>query len=229
MKKILIILASLSMFFISCNKEKVLPEGAVDLGFKNLYWAEYNFSAPDESASGPYFAWGETGVPSSYTWDSYSLAELSVEESIYKMKKYVTSANYAVSGKPDNATTLYKEDDVVRTIMGGKWRMPTKAEADQLLATRLNSKYNWKEETVKGKKGVRITYLETGASIFFPYVGYKDGNALKDSGKVLFWTSELSQDKPWKAWAGVIETDGEKCVPTTFERYVGMVIRPVTK
>ena len=229
MKKILIFVASLSVLFVSCNKEKVIPEGAVDLGFKKLYWAESNFSAPAESASGPYFAWGMTGVPSSYTWETYSLAEFSSEESIFKMKKYVTSANYAADGKPDNATILYKDDDVVRVNMGEKWRMPTKAEVDQLLATRTNSKYNWKEEKVNGNNGIRITYLETGASIFFPYVGYKEGNQLKDSGKVLFWTSELSQDKPWKAWAGVIETDGDKCVTTTFERNLGMVIRPVTK
>ena len=47
----------------------------------------------------------------------------------YTLTKYCTDSLY---GTVDNKTTLDPEDDAATQIMGGKWRMPTSKELDEL-------------------------------------------------------------------------------------------------
>ena len=48
------------------------------------------------------------------------------------MTKYCSKSSYGYNGFTDTKTTLDPEDDVAHVKWGGKWRIPTKTEMDEL-------------------------------------------------------------------------------------------------
>ena len=98
----------------------------VDLGLPSgLKWAVCNVGADSPEGYGFYFAWGETETKSRYSWNTYKWCN----GSYYTQTKYCTNSSY---GTVDNKTTLDLSDDAARANWGGSWRMPTKAEQDEL-------------------------------------------------------------------------------------------------
>lgn len=127
----------------------------VDLGL-SVGWASCNVGATSPEEFGDHYAWGEVEPKEYYGWDNYKWKG-SVEWS--SVVKY--SAEFGL-------VILEPGDDVAHVSYGGKWRMPTKEELEELIA----NCYNQFVE-LEGVKGVRYTSKQNGNSIFIPLAGYK--------------------------------------------------------
>ena len=132
----------------------------VDLGL-SVKWATCNVGASSPSDYGDYYAWGETFTKSSYTEDN--------------------SKTYSKSMGNIGGNSSY---DVARYRWGGSWRLPTKAECQELI-----DKCTWTWTTQGGHNGYKVTG-KNGKSIFLPAAGWRDGtspNLVGEGG--LYWSS----------------------------------------
>ena len=101
-----------------------VPNDCVDLGLASgLLWAKYNMGTPEPTQLGNYYAWGETSPKKKYYSDNYKY---------YKWKGYdlnrITKYN-----EEDGKTVLELEDDAARANLGVGYRIPTKADWEELL------------------------------------------------------------------------------------------------
>lgn len=175
------------------------PEGvvAVDLGLPSgTKWANMNVGAKKVEDYGLYFAWGETvGYTSDtsdghvFDWASYKWCNGSETT----LTKYCTEDSY---GTVDNKTVLDLEDDAAYMNWGSAWRMPTKAEVEELLN---NTTSTW--TTVNGVKGRRFTSKTNGNSIFLPAAGLRLGLSFGPAGsRGYYWSSSLYESIPSSAY-----------------------------
>ena len=131
----------------------------VDLGLPSgLKWATCNVGATAPEEYGDYFAWGETETKATYDLSNYKWCNGTYES----MTKYCTNSEYGIV---DNKTTLELSDDAARVNWGGSWRMPTKAEQDELRNT---DNCTWEWTTQNGVNGYKVTSKKNGNSIFLP-------------------------------------------------------------
>ena len=72
--------------------------------------------------------------------------------------------------------------DIAMEKMGGRWRMPTKYEVEELM---MGCNIKW---TVQNNVEGILVSTRNGGSIFLPAAGTIDGTEV-DSGKVVIWTS----------------------------------------
>ncbi len=81
--------------------------------------------------------------------------------------------------------------DAATAIWGGDWRMPTNAELKELFD---NCTWTW--TTQNGVNGYKVTG-PSGASIFLPAAGYRDGSSLEvDGGVGKYWSSTPYEKLP---------------------------------
>ncbi len=189
------------------TQKSTIPAGAVDLGIVmtredgttyKLYWATSNLckdglcSNPEDY--GDYYAWGETEPKLNYSWSTYKWCKGNSST----MTKYCNESNYGYNGFTDNKTVLAPEDDAAAVALGGSWRMPTKAEQDEL-----RSQCTWTWTTNYNGTGVRgrLVTGPNGNSIFLPAAGYRAGTSLYYAGSYgYYWSSSLSTDSPYYAY-----------------------------
>lgn len=166
MKTIKIIIATLFCtggVLVSCGKVDPTKESdldknenvltAVDLGL-SVKWASQNVGAASQYSLGDYFGWGEIVPKTVFEEEAYRFGT-------NKPDGY-TKYNYI-----DNKTVLDIEDDAARARMGGKWRMPTFSEMEEL---REKCAWKWIEEIDENGhliKGFQITGPSKN-SIFIP-------------------------------------------------------------
>lgn len=160
-------------------KETYKPSGTengkdfVDLGLPSgLKWATCNVGATTPEEYGDYFAWGETESKDYYDFSTYKYCN----GDRYSMTKYCVDSYY---GTVDNKTTLELTDDAARVNWGGNWRMPTRAEQDEL---RNSSNCTWTRTTQNGVKGYKVTSKKNGNSIFLPAAGCRFYDGLCGAG-----------------------------------------------
>jgi hypothetical protein len=134
------------------------PDGveAVDLGL-SVKWANVNMGAKKSTDFGNYYAWGETKPKDYYSWDSY----------IWSRGNSPMLTKYSVG---DRKSQLTLADDAAHANWGGKWRMPTEAECEEL-ANPDNCIWEW--TTNNGINGYKVTSKKTGNSIFLPITGFR--------------------------------------------------------
>ena len=187
----------------------------VDLGLPSgLKWATCNVGATTSEGSGDYFAWGETSPKVDYSWNTYKYCN----GSSTTLTKYNNKSNY---GTVDNKTSLDLIDDAARVNWGGSWRMPTRAEQDEL-----REKCTWTWTTLNGIKGYKVTSKSNGNSIFLPAAGYRNGTDVFPAGSYgVYWSSSLSSDGPFHAYfldfySDYVYWDG-------YDRYYGHAVRAV--
>ena len=186
----------------------------VDMGL-SVKWATMNVGAPIAEEGGDYFAWGEVERKESYMWDNYHYGN-----SRTTLTKYCESAEY---GTVDNKTLLDLLDDAAYMNWGGKWRMPTYNEWDELLR---NSTWTWVEQD--GVKGVRVRSTKNGNCIFLPTTGYKVGADLNYKNDIVgFWTSSLSKNGSYMSYGVSVESPNNTASFYGFNRYNGYPIRAV--
>lgn len=178
----------------------------VDLGL-SVKWATMNIGASNPETSGYYFAWGATSSQSNYTLITY------FDYKEQGMKKYNSKG-----GKSNLAT----EDDAATANWGGTWRMPTRAETEELLA-----KCSWKWTTLNGVNGCQVTG-PNGKSIFLPAAGYRDGSSSFQVGTLgRYWSSSLDNSNDYGAYFMGFSESGNSS--DTHARYCGHPVRAVCK
>ncbi|MBR2486403.1 MAG: hypothetical protein IKB46_01245 [Paludibacteraceae bacterium] len=186
----------------------------VDMGL-SVKWATMNVGATVAEEGGKYFAWGEVEEKESYMWDNYQYGN-----SRTTLTKYCESEEY---GTVDNKTMLDLLDDAAYMNWGGKWRMPTYNEWDELLR---NSTWTWVEQN--GVKGVRVRSTKNGNCIFLPTTGYKVGADLNNKDVIVgFWTSSLSKNGSYMSYGVSVENPSNTASFYGFNRYNGYPVRAV--
>ena len=186
---------------------------AIDLGL-SVKWASCNVGATAPEEYGGYYAWGETEEKSDYSWDTYKYCN----STSTSMTKYCTSVAY---GTVDNKTTLEASDDVASVKWGGSWRMPTRAEQDEL-----RNNCTWKWTTLNGVNGYRVTG-PNGNSIFLPAAGCRLGAGVSSQGySGYFWSSSLSSSNGYRAYYLRVESKNFDW-SDKYDRYYGLTVRPV--
>ena len=193
MKKIILMMMA-AMFFGAVGDAKVnvvddntkSPDGveAVDLGL-SVKWANMNVGAKKSSGFGTYFAWGETKPKEYYSWNTYAWSKGN--------SQYLTKYSTA-----DRRTQLAPADDAARANWGGKWRMPTIDEYEELINP---ANCTWEWMTKDGVNGYKVTGKKTGNSIFLPITGFRFYADTQFRGIMgVYWTSTLYTANPNKAW-----------------------------
>ena len=220
----------------------LVNETCVDLGLPSkLLWAKKNLGAETEEDAGLYFQWGDTqgytaeqvGVDKQFTWDDY---KFSIDGS---------SSNFSKYNSTDGKTVLDLEDDAVHAMMGGKWRMPTNEDFQELIsntdlylvpemgeeihgnARSDGNSFEWEQAasgTIRGmkfcKKDNRQTYL------FVPCGGDVFKDSVRSVGfKGYLWSSSLYSHSVQGAWDfGFFASNG---YINSYNRCVGLPVRGV--
>jgi hypothetical protein len=185
----------------------------VDLGL-SVCWATTNIGATSEGDYGNYYAWGETATKSNYSWSTYKYGT-----SETSLTKYNTKSG---SGTVDNKTQLDLTDDAARVNWGGKWRMPTHDELNEL-----NSKCTWTWATSNGHNGYRVTG-PSEKSIFLPVAGYRydtRSDLVGTSGH--YWSSSLDETDP--GYVRHLFFYSSNCYMEGYYRFIGLSVRAVTE
>lgn len=181
---------------------------AVDMGL-SVKWGSCNLGASKPLDYGNFYSWGEMSTK----------------------KTYGDADDYTYSENPANLTTAGR--DVAKKVLGGKWRMPTKAELEELIAPA-----NCKVEKKTGDDGIYcvITSRKTGNSIMLPAASLKEeeGEPIDPGVFGVYWSSNPDPEKSGHDGAAYIldfEVDKETgkfvCCVSTGDRFYGMPIRPV--
>ena len=165
---------SLIMGLSSCEDKDYNGHEYVDLGL-SVKWATCNVGATKPEAFGDYFAWGETSPKNSYT-----------------------DSNYTYS---DNPSTLPLNKDAASVNMGGKWRMPTKKECQELI-----EKCSLEQITQNGVYGYKVIG-PNGNFIFLPATGYHSFTGREYKDDCYFWSSSLHETVPTAAYRMFIGMD----------------------
>jgi len=192
---------------------KVIPPEAaqaVDLGL-SVKWANMNVGAESPEDYGNYYAWGETAAKATYDWGNY----FDTNDGGNTFTKYNNEG-----GK----TVLAPEDDAARVHWGGSWRMPTKAEWQELID---NCTWTWTMQN--GINGYKVTSNKAGYTdkfIFLPAAGLRYDSDLNDVGSYgFYWSSSLNENYSYYAWYLFFYSDSHDL--SYNERLVGQSVRPV--
>lgn len=172
--------------------------GYVDLGL-SVKWATCNVGATSPEDYGNYYAWGETSTKSSYT-----------------------DSNSKTNGKSMGDIAGNSSYDAARANWGGKWRLPTKTEMQELI-----DKCTWTWTTQNGVKGYKVTG-PSGASIFLPAAGFRNGSSLYLAGSYgYYWSSTPFESIDGYAYNLSFSSSSHGM--SYGSRRVGLSVRPISE
>ena len=178
------------------NANKVNGYEYVDLGL-SVKWATCNVGANKPEEYGNYYAWGETITKSSYTSD-----------------------NSKTYGKTMNDISGNSSYDAARANWGGSWRMPTKAEMQELY-----NSCTWTWTTQNGVYGYKVKG-PNGNSIFLPAAGYRYGSSRHSAvSNGYYWSSTPYDSLDYNACHLYFNSDYRSMLINS--RYYGQSVRPV--
>lgn len=186
------------------TKERVLPDGAVEMGL-SVAWASCNIGASTPEGFGDYYAWGETETKANYSWSTY---------------KFGHSSSGPFS-KYNGTGTLDLEDDVAHVKLGGTWRMPTDEEWVELIN---NCSFAVKYQNGNAI-GWKLTSKKTGNSIFFPFSGYSANGYVYDVDIYGHYWSSTRFNERKAAWAVIMGSN--RLDREGHDRCSGRTVRPV--
>ena len=189
----------------------------VDLGLPSgTLWATCNVGASAPEEYGDYFAWGETEPKEVYNWTKYKWCN----GSLSTLTKYCNNSSYGYNGFVDDKTELDPEDDAAYVNWGENWRIPTKAQQDEL---RGNCTWTW--TTQNGVNGHLVTG-PNGKSLFLPAAGSRYDGTLYDAGSYgNYWSRTLNSGGPSIAYS--VHFNSEYVSWGSSYRYVGFTVRAV--
>ena len=139
----------------------------VDLGL-SVKWATCNVGASSPGDYGHYYAWGETDLKEAfYDYNSITYGELFED----------------IAGNP--------KFDVARSKWKGDWRMPTRAELQELL-----DECTWSWSNQNGHAGYEVTSKINGQSIFLPAAGsiYEE-RTVREGEEGIYWSSSPGENQ----------------------------------
>lgn len=181
----------------------------VDLGLPSgLKWATCNVGASNPQDYGLYFAWGET---TGYT-----------AEQVKSGVRAFSSAVYNAGSAASISTNLTLEQDAARANLGGNWRMPTKAECQELID---NCNVTWISSYMgKGVAGRLFTSKTNGNSVFFPAAGNCRSSSVGSVGSYgYFWSASWESSR----YAWFLYFDSGSMNVISIYRYYGQPVRGV--
>ena len=183
----------------------------VDLGLPSgLKWATCNIGASSPEQTGLYFAWGET---TGYTGEQVTSKVRLFNEDVY-------NSGPAASISAD----LTLEQDAAHVNLGGNWRMPTKAEYQELLD---NCNVVWTDDyNGTGIKGRTFTSKVNGKSVFFPAAGLCYNSSVNYVGSFGYNWSASWDSSPF-AWYLYFNFVSQYV--DSINRYYGYSVRAVCK
>ena len=210
-----------------------VPNNCVDLGLDSgLLWAKCNMGTTKPTEPGDYYAWGELSTKKEYYSDNY---------------KHFGKHGVIKYNEKDGKTVLDLEDDVARANLGVGYRIPTKADWEELLED-----CKWEAVTItlpvtvnpSQKKSIARWKVTgpNGNSIVLPTTsGFRaDGWFVQRDYNIYYTTANLypaeqlsDKDKYQKAVAltwPMFETSSGSIEEPSFEsiyRDFGIVVRPV--
>ena len=202
MKRVCLFMTLICMMMVSFKPDgsdgKHEGYGYVDLGL-SVKWATCNVGASKPEDYGNYYAWGETTTKSSYT-----------------------ESNSKTYGKKMGDIAGNSSYDAATANWGGDWRMPTKAEQEELLK---NCTWTW--TTQNGVNGHNVKG-PNGNSIFLPAAGRRDWSSLYEAGSFgYYWSSTPLERYDSGAYCLYFNSDGHDVY--YFSRYGGPSVRPVVE
>ena len=180
------------------NKNIINGHEYVDLGL-SVKWATCNVGASKPEEYGNHYAWGETSTKSSCTENN--------------------SVTYGKNFSDIGGNPTY---DVARKEWGSTWRLPTKAEFDEL---RSNCTWTWTMQN--GINGYKVTSKKNGNSIFLPAAGWRKGTSLYRQGtNGYYWSSTPHESNSYSCYLSFYSGSH---VTGWYYRYGGPSVRPVSK
>ena len=170
----------------------------VDLGL-SVKWATCNVGASKPEDYGNYYAWGETSTKSSYKSDN--------------SKTYGKKSMGDIKGNSNY--------DAARANWGGKWRMPTESEMQELI-----DKCTWTWTTQNGKEGCKVIG-PNGNSIFLPAAGSRGSDSRRYRSEIYgcYWGS--TPDEIYIYYAPTLYFASDIHVIGSTGRDNGLSVRPV--
>ena len=187
------------------QQQGISTQKKVDLGL-SVCWAGWNVGASSPEGYGNYYAWGETTTKSDYSKSSY---------------QYLNGRDYVNIGSNISGTHY----DAACAQWGGSWRMPTKAEFQEL-----KGRCTWTWTTYNNVNGYKVTG-PNGNSIFLPAADYRRGTELGDRGSDgLYWSGSLNESSQGFAYylkfgTGGLDIGGRNVLCAS--RELGFSVRPV--
>ena len=192
------------------NVNTFIPAEAkpVDLGLPSgLKWAAGNIGTTNPEDYGLYFAWGET--------TGYTAAQVPGVRA-FDSKSYKASTISA---------DLTLEQDAAHVNLGGRWRMPTQAECQELID---NTTQTWTNDyNGTGVRGYIFTSKVNGNSVFFPAAGGCYNSSVNDVG--LYggcWSASWRSSSD--AWDLYFDPERQYLYDYSY-RYCGFTVRGVCK
>ena len=198
-----IIAVILAVLFIvpRLSSRDAYPVGPVDMGL-SVQWGSCNIGANKPEEYGEYYTYGGTRTKPAYSRDNYLPYDGNMLDEM-----------------TEDGKTLAIENDIANVVLGGKWRIPTAEEWDELIKC-----CDSRVVSVNGVKGIEMKSRITGQRIILPAAGYREGTDLMDNGeKGFFWTSSRSVGK--KSMMGFY--DKKSCALFACDPHKGLSVRPV--
>ncbi len=227
---------------------------AVDLGLPSgKMWATNNIGANAPQTSGEYYAWGETVKKQIYNWSTYKYVQKGQNSADYITKYQIADEkrggawyNNARQFTGDKKTTLEPADDAATANWGGKWRMPTQKEWDELSrncygvwtenynGTGVNGWVFYKAKTAanKNKRAYKgqtplATYSLSDKHIFLPASG-QWWSEINDRGKKCnYWLSDLGRESRGANGISIGPKSSDFAGNGGGTRFMGYTVRPV--
>lgn len=212
-----------------------VPNNCVDLGLASgVLWAKYNIGTTEPTQPGNYYCWGELSTKKEYYSTNY---------------KYFDKHGVIKYNEEDGKTVLELGDDVARVNLGVGYRIPTKADWEELLED-----CKWEAVTItlpvtvnpSQKKSIARWKVTgpNGNSIVLPMTsGFKADGWLVQPDYYTYYTTanlypaelQLDEDKyqeavalTWPMYAEETASGGiEEPSFASIYRDFGIVVRPV--
>ena len=212
------------VFFENDTPEPEPTMESVDLGL-SVKWATCNLGADKPESYGDYYGWG---CPEPYAkgddagWPLYfqKIGGSGTDESDCGTEKdplqeYVYPNNNSIAGT---------KWDAARKKLGGKWRMPTQDEFNELL-----NNCTWSWTTLNGVNGYKVVNKNDSSKyIFLPAAGFRDGTSLSNAGSDgCCWGATPYSSTADSACSLNFYSSGH--FVNNYSRYYGRTIRPVTE
>ena len=180
--------------------------GWVQLWEGGPYWADRNIGAEQPWEPGYYFWWGDTigykrendaWVASDGSLSGFSFGETNLFRKLFGKKDNIptSSKDFATlvnDGFIMQNGILTPKHDAAQMQWGGKWRMPTHREMNDL-----SVKCDWRWTQMNDVNGYAVHGRGkfASASIFLPVTGYGDGTSLNNAASDgNFWSSVPSSN-----------------------------------
>ena len=222
--------------------EEKIGYKTIDLGLpSSLLWSNKNIGAETEEDAGLYFQWGDT--------EGYTAEQVGVDkqfDSGWSDYKWGTNPNFTKYNSSDGLVTLEAADDAATQIMGSDWRMPTRAEFQELVNNTdiylvsidnneiqaiytggIHNRFTFlAQDTMKGIKFYNKS--DRSKYIFVPALGDAFDGSAQDIGVYGdLWSSSLYTSGVYNAWNFFFYAPvGDGFINVDY-RYFGLNIRGV--